>query len=796
MEKISSKNMTLRRVLGLAVIGLGVIVVFSPVLFGEWVISLLGAVLVAAGLIQFVQTIRTADETSSALSYVTSVLLILLGLILFVSPEVALVAILIVVTSFLLIDGGIKLYGAYLESGSDRWWGLFNGLFSIGLALLVWFFVSVNLGMIAIGIVLGLKLIVQGWTMFFLPEKDPGTEPAEIDPRKHPDERLKLKPSDTVAELQNQVLQGEPTVSGQDIIWCLTILGIFFIIHAVRTNFKWSLIALISPFTAVIGDAVMALILGIVVILPFRLLWRWLTRPGERVAWHRFERLREKSEEATLIERALGLWLFARMRFSIELRHFRYSLNYTFWHILRFGMPIVMIIVAVNFLWGFSWYFNTENWASGVFQAITKTRVDPWRKAMTEATEQAALEKGIPPEKVFAIEPEGVAKTGDFSFIVIGDTGEGDASQVSLRDQLIASDKREDVKFLVVSSDVIYPDGKMTDYEMNFYLPFKGFEKPIYAIPGNHDWFDANNGFNANFLDAESAKLALRARVVEDFKTDAVVPEQQFDEIIAEAARLRNYYGINNGLQRAPYFEMHTPGFSLITVDTGILRSLDEKEKAWLEAALQRAGQNFKMVVLGHPFYVAGKYAAEEAPEFNEIHETLKRHKVEVVMAGDTHDWEFYKTKYSADGVEREMHNFVNGGGGAYLSIGTSLGFPIEPVTSDYGFYPRTDAMDKKIVTQALWWQMPFYYWMKWFNGWPFNQEFVSGAFNFNQAPYFQSFMEVKVERSQNRIRLLLWGVNGQLRWRDIQVNGSTKPPDKSDDDFVEFIIPIVAAQQ
>ena len=54
-----------------------------------------------------------------------------------------------------------------------------------------------------------------------------------------------------------------------------------------------------------------------------------------------------------------------------------------------------------------------------------------------------------------------------------------------------------------MSSDVIYPAGAMQDYEANFYLPFQGFAKPIYAIPGNHDWFDALEGFNANFLEAE-----------------------------------------------------------------------------------------------------------------------------------------------------------------------------------------------------------------------------------------------------------------------------------------------------
>ena len=51
-----------------------------------------------------------------------------------------------------------------------------------------------------------------------------------------------------------------------------------------------------------------------------------------------------------------------------------------------------------------------------------------------------------------------------------------------------------DVKFVVISSDVVYPTGAMKDYEANFWLPFKGITKPVYAIPGNHDWYDALEG--------------------------------------------------------------------------------------------------------------------------------------------------------------------------------------------------------------------------------------------------------------------------------------------------------------
>ena len=99
-------------------------------------------------------------------------------------------------------------------------------------------------------------------------------------------------------------------------------------------------------------------------------------------------------------------------------------------------------------------------------------------------------------DELFRIRPDGV--DGDFSFLVIGDPGEGDASQYSLISRYLTLGLRDDVKFLIVSSDVIYPAGSMQDYEANFYLPFQGFAKPIYAIAGNHDWFDALEGFRGH----------------------------------------------------------------------------------------------------------------------------------------------------------------------------------------------------------------------------------------------------------------------------------------------------------
>lgn len=775
--------------LGFGVIILGAVVLLMPIFVGEWIIALLGAALVAAGLLQFVETWRSVEATDLIVRYGAAAVSVLLGLLLFLSPNLALSGFLTGVTLFFLGDGGIKIYGAFKKRGADRRWNIFNGLATAALGLLLWFFLTGGLAIAAIGVILGLRLIVEGWTMFLLPEK--GFEPADLTPdlRAHPDEKLALRPNEAVREMQDAMLRDFSGDNSRNIFWCLSLLGIFFVIHVLRTDTQWSFIGFISPFAAVVGDTIVALLLAIILIMPLRILWRKLTRAVERAAWRRFFYLRRKREDPHFVERALKFWLAARMRFALEMRELRYSLNFAFWRMLRIGLPLTAILIAVNSIWGFSWYFNSENWASAVWQEITKNRVDVWRQRMAEETENDALAKGIAPEKVFAVEPEGVAGGGDFSFVVIGDTGEGDASQLALHDQIVAANNRPEVKFLVVSSDVIYPDGKMKDYERNFYLPFKGFEKPIYALPGNHDWFDSNEGFNANFLNAEAAQIALRARLAEDLNTKTVTTDDRFNEITTEAARLRSYYRIKNGLQRAPYFEMHTSVFSLIAVDTGILRSIDKKQKAWLEAALARAGENYKLVILGHPFYVTGKNQAAGDARLTEIYEILQRYEVDATMAGDTHDFEFYKIK--PEGGAKEMLHFVNGGGGAYLSIGTPLSFPENPATGDYAFYPRKDELKEKIRREAPVWKMPFLWWLEYLEGFPFDNETLSGAFDFNRAPFFQSFLEVSVEPSNNRIRFLLYGANGRLRWRDITTGGAVKPFDKSDDDPVEFIAPL-----
>jgi hypothetical protein len=252
--------------------------------------------------------------------------------------------------------------------------------------------------------------------------------------------------------------------------------------------------------------------------------------------------------------------------------------------------------------------------------------------------------------------------------------------------------------------------------------------------------------------------------------------------MVDDAARLRSLYGVSTGWQHGPFFELRAGDFTLLAIDTGIERRIDRKQRAWLEAALMRAKGTFTMAVMGHPFYAAGR-SQVDTPSFRELHELLRSHGVRVMMAGDTHDFEYYG--------DANTHYFVNGGGGAYLSIGTALDWPEQPALGAYAFYPRTDAVSSKLEAETPFWKWPAWWWVKRFGAWPFSVEALSAVFDFNRAPFFQSFVEVRVERSRGRVVFALMGVDGPLRWRDLQAGGWGEPADLATDRLVEIVVPM-----
>jgi uncharacterized membrane protein HdeD (DUF308 family) len=792
-----------RRARGGAVLVMGVLAVLSPFWAESLATLVVGILLIVCGVLEMLETFQADRESERRSAYLSGALSVLAGIFLLARPQLLLRGVAFVVAGSFLLDGIGKAVAAVRARKSGGSWQrlLVSALvnFALAAALVAQWPVP---NRAAVAVLVGLHMLTTGWSMLLGRESKSGALPEPPPRGLHPDHRLGLPPSPEFAAFEESLPADEASQRWTNAVWCLTFVAVFFAIHLGRMHIEWNLAGMVGPLGATVGDVAVALVIAFGLILPSRLAWRKITRPVERRAWQRLLARADQGRGPGLLGRVWRVWLRARLRFSWRMARARHSPRAALRWGLQVGLPATAILIAVNPIWGFNWFFNSESWTAGIWDRWAEARTDIWREQMIGAVENAYQGRNIPDDRLFAVEPEGVAGAGDFTFLVLGDTGEGGAAQHSLRDQYLLLGRREDVKFLVISSDVIYPDGAMMDYEPNFYLPFKGFTKPVYAIPGNHDWYDALEAFAANFLEPDAARASMTARMEVDRGWTATTP-RRIEARIAEAARLRREYGVSTGWQRGPFFEVQTERFALIAVDTGVVRRVDTEQGAWLKAALDRARGKFVMVILGHPLYaggrdqagaeepIAGEWAAVDGGSFAAIHRLLREHQVEVVMAGDDHYFEHYREPYEADGATRTMYHFVNGGGGAYMEIGTPLDWPAQPAVADCAYYPRKDVLTDKLDRETPAWKKPLWLWAKHLRAWPLTPNSVASAFLYNRAPFVQSFVEVRVENSKRQVRLIPHGANGPLHWRELDTVGGLAEDGKNGEDVVEFVVPM-----
>ena len=174
----------------------------------------------------------------------------------------------------------------------------------------------------------------------------------------------------------------------------------------------------ISPFVATAGDILMTLALAAILLLPMGC---GAAFPASRAfglvasccrgRWYWPDERRRCLARRLLVD--------ARFNFETRVREARLSLPVALLLILRLGLPLTAFFVAINPIWGFTWYFNTESWASGIYQKLTELQVDRWRGAMIDAV---TLAYGDHADELFRVHPTG-AEGIDFSFLVIGDPG-------------------------------------------------------------------------------------------------------------------------------------------------------------------------------------------------------------------------------------------------------------------------------------------------------------------------------------------------------------------------------------
>ncbi len=763
---------------GIAVV-LGILSAIAPIWPAGDVAPRVGGLLVIAGILELLHSFRrSSDEERKSAWFGAAITLIFAVLLINATNFVGTALIILIALSFL-IDGiryGIEAVKNYRRGANAT----FEILAMIGnLSVVAIILLTKDFGFDWTIALTGAWRII-GTAISIFHAKEGRSETSGMDVA----ESLELPDIPSVKSSVKKIQKEESIRYPIDKTWIIVFLVLLFIIHLGRMGLDKTALGILSPGVALFGDVVVALIITFGIISPLRAVFKKITSPAIRRLWIWVDKVPEEQRKKFGLRRIVNSYLERRLRTSIRLRNAGYSFRSAFMTGMQTGLPYAAMLAAIIPVFGMSWYFDTENWAAGIWDNWAASRTDEWRMAITRSAGET------PGPNAFRIIPDSVNNSSDFSFIIIGDPGEGDASQLCLKDQIQIVSEKPDVRFILISSDIVYPSGEMKDYETKFWLPMKGVYKPVYAIPGNHDWYDALNGFTATFFEPKAAHDAILARINKDLKFTSTT-ENHIKELIKEAQRLRTNYGVPTGFQKSPYFQIQTDKFALITVETGVTRRIDDDQLAWLKQALEAAKGKYVMVVVGHPFYAIGEYQGSLNKDFQAIHQLLRDYKVNLVMGGDTHDLEYYVERGFGNDPGSVMHHFVNGGGGAYLSIGAAMKPRDEMPEKEWAHYPATEPLIKKIEDNNSILKAPAWYWTKKLNGWPFTAEFLSAAFDYNTSPFFQSFFEVKVEPSKGVIRFIPYGVNGQLHWKDIETSGNIMPGDKSAESAIEWVFPL-----
>ncbi|MEV0968035.1 metallophosphoesterase family protein [Microtetraspora glauca] len=271
---------------------------------------------------------------------------------------------------------------------------------------------------------------------------------------------------------------------------------------------------------------------------------------------------------------------------------------------------------------------------------------------------EAQRERGVDPDfRIFREVGE------DFTFLVLGDTGEGDASQYAVVPGLLKAG--EGTSFAVIASDVIYPTGSGNEYRDKFYRPYQDYRAPIYAVPGNHDWYDGLGGFMRVFCEAQPLEVREQGFRLSPSGLRGLLwkkPAKIDEEALATARRMRSAPG-QQATMPAPYWVLDLGRLLVVGIDTGIRGDIDREQGEWLRRI--SADPRPKILITGKPIYVRNDYHPCDIEGGGTVDDIVRdpAHNYVAAIGGDVHNYQRFPVRVG----DRVIQYIVSGGGGAFM---------------------------------------------------------------------------------------------------------------------------------
>jgi hypothetical protein len=238
------------------------------------------------------------------------------------------------------------------------------------------------------------------------------------------------------------------------------------------------------------------------------------------------------------------------------------------------------------------------------------------------------------------------APAGDFWLDYTADIGDGWNSTYAIADAIATPElsldhqgKAEHTRagsVLVFGGDEVYPYPSRTEYEVRtetpYRLAFAGRARPeVFAIPGNHDWYDSLVAFSRTFCRPERGFAGCATR------------------------------------QTRSYFALKLPAnWWLLAIDLQLGADLDEPQVRYFQGVATQMDAEAKLIfcvpeprwILEDAYPSHSSYEEQSSTKF--LEEKVFGRKARVFLTGDLH---FYKRHESAEGIQK----ITAGGGGAFL---------------------------------------------------------------------------------------------------------------------------------
>ena len=154
--------------LGIAMLVFGGIAVMAPAVTGTWVVYIIGAVLLVAGITQLISGFQAEGWSAKVVPLILGIITTLAGIGVLGNPLLGLGTLTLLLVIFFVAEGIWKIIASLGYRPAEGWlWLLVSGAISLLLGLMLWNQWPVS-GLWAVGILVGVNLISTGVSLIVL----------------------------------------------------------------------------------------------------------------------------------------------------------------------------------------------------------------------------------------------------------------------------------------------------------------------------------------------------------------------------------------------------------------------------------------------------------------------------------------------------------------------------------------------------------------------------------------------------------------------------------------------------